>query len=960
VGREKELAAIRERLGDPLCRLLTLVGPGGSGKTRLAVESAAQALKGFRDGVHFVPLAPLESAEAVVSAVARAVGLSFVRRAGEGPPAEPRQQLLDYLRHRTTLLLLDNAEHLLPDDQRGLVALIGQVLQAAPSVKVMVTSRAALRLQSEHLFHVGSLALLQELPAPLNQWHVVASATEYSALRLFVSAAARVCPDFTLASGNLPHVARICSQVAGMPLGILLAAAWTRMLSPAEISAAITAEMPAERSGSMAPESSTLEGQGLDFLASDASGMPERHRSMRAVFDHSWRLLSERERQLLQGMSVFRGDFARGAAQEVTGATLHELARLVDMSLLQHIQAPTPMAPGPQSLLPEPLSLDFADLDEMARELGLEEWLPGTLGSSSWTEALAPQSPPAESRYEMHELLRQYAAERLSQSADRGEGVRDRHAAYYVRELQRWQTELQGPRRRRAIDEMEIEFAHLRTAWERLAQRLLVCGLDQALSAVGSFSYFSGRTAEAAALFRSAAERFEAADRIHAGTPGSSLRVWSRIQSWRCLLANQGATHLLQRALDLLDRPEAAAEDTRRERAFALWLMGMRTTTQDPKRSGRLVEHAVALFEGAGYRWEANFPMGYLSLWAAGRGRFDEARTWIERRLAICSETGDLAGVALSLTSLAGIACHQGRLDEAARTTHRALALFSRVGGRREMADIPRGSAYVLIHCGRSAECIELLDRALTTSSDLGDTFLVGSVHRHLCMAWALLGKYGRARHHGEAGLAIPRREESKWHITQALLGLGWAALGRAARSGGTEGYEAATELLQECATLSREVQERRYQSTASACLAITARALGQRDTAWKHMHQALRTAIDIRYHHSAVFALSAVSLLLADAGQVERAVELYALASRSPFVANSRWFEDAVGRHILIAAATLPPEAAAAARQRGQQRDVWATANECLGATDAHTEDEGCSAATAPTPLSTDPPHGR
>jgi hypothetical protein len=162
-------------------------------------------------------------------------------------------------------------------------------------------------------------------------------------------------------------------------------------------------------------------------------------------------------------------------------------------------------------------------------------------------------------------------------------------------------------------------------------------------------------------------------------------------------------------------------------------------------------------------------------------------------------------------------------------------------------------------------------------------------------------------------------------------VGLGWAALGDASRSGRGEGYTEAGALLQECVTLSSEVQERRYQGTAAACLALVARALGQDERAWEHLREALRTALDIRYHHPLVFALSAVSLLLADAGQVQRAVELYALASQSPFVANSPWFEDVVGQHIQAAAAVLPPETAAADRERGRQRDLWAAANEWL-----------------------------
>ncbi|HSR29272.1 MAG TPA: protein kinase, partial [Anaerolineae bacterium] len=312
VGREAELAELACLLAEPQARLITILGAGGMGKTRLALEAGAGALDGFEDGVYLVPLAPLQSAQAIVPAVARAVGLSF------SDDGEPRDQLLDHLNPRTMLLLLDNFEHLLAHptvpathghgklgDGDG-AGLVDDLLSAAPGVKVLATSRLRLNVQGEQLFHL----LGMEVP----HGEATADAGAYSAVKLFVQGARRVRPGFELAGRDQQYVARICRLVAGMPLAILLAAAWVELLSPEEIEGEIAAS--------------------LDFLETDLRDVPERQRSIQAVFDYSWNLLGERERAVFAGLSVFRGGFLREAAQAVTGATLRELKALVDKSLL--------------------------------------------------------------------------------------------------------------------------------------------------------------------------------------------------------------------------------------------------------------------------------------------------------------------------------------------------------------------------------------------------------------------------------------------------------------------------------------------------------------------------------------------------------------------------------------------------------------------------------------------------
>ena len=463
VGREAVLAEIEARLQDPACRLLTLIGPGGSGKTRLALEAAAAQLDSFAHGVFFVSLAPLDSVEAIVPTVAEALGFRFYE---EG---EPQQQLLDYLCQKTMLLIMDNFEHLLacPERRPELVegprrrdgvGLVTEILKTAPDVKILTTSRAGLNVQGERLFPIAGMDFPALTPREPKE------AAQYSAVKLFLQSARWVQPSFELTADNVNHVTQICRLVEGMPLGILLAAAWVQMLTPAEIAAEI--------------------GQSLDFLETDLRDVPERQRSMRAVFDHSWRLLTEREREVFGGLSVFRGGFTRQAAQRVTGASLRELRALVNKSLLH--RTPT-------------------------------------------------------GRYEVHELLRQYAAEKLDQSPAASEAVHDRHCAYYAAALQQWEAHLKGPRQQAALAEIEADSENARAAWNWAVERGHVEHIEQAIEGLCLFYDLRWRYQEGEAACRMAAEKLAATTSgdgpVLSAVEG--LRVLAKVMAWQSVFSRE-------------------------------------------------------------------------------------------------------------------------------------------------------------------------------------------------------------------------------------------------------------------------------------------------------------------------------------------------------------------------------------------------------------------------------------
>ena len=252
---------------------MTLVGPGGIGKTRLAIEAARQHVALFPDGVYFVPLAPVESPHLLASVIAEALSVSL------SGSENASTQLVRALRDKRLLLVLDNFEHLL--EGTGLLT----DLLDAPNIKLVVTSRERLNLQEEWVEEVAGLAY--------PRGRLTGTPEAYAAVELFVQRAQQVQAGFSLAD-NTQAVVDICQRVEGMPLGLELAATWLRVMPCQEIAPQI------ERS--------------LDFLTTAVRNVPERHRSVRAVLDHSWNLLSETERQVLARLSIFRGGFDLEAA----------------------------------------------------------------------------------------------------------------------------------------------------------------------------------------------------------------------------------------------------------------------------------------------------------------------------------------------------------------------------------------------------------------------------------------------------------------------------------------------------------------------------------------------------------------------------------------------------------------------------------------------------------------------
>jgi predicted ATPase len=300
VGRQVEQAQINHLLTKDGCRLITIAGPGGMGKTRLAhIVATEQAQPGtnFSDGVYFVPLAAVSPVASepnpLASAIAAAIGLSF---AGS---AAPTSQLLNALRHKKMLLVLDNFEHLI-----GCTPLIVELLSQSPGLKIIVTARQSLNLFEEWVFDLWGL------PYPAEDDN--SDLETFDSIRLFAQRAQRVSQSFDLAA-ELPDVARICRLLAGMPLALEMAAGWVRTITCASIVREIE--------------------HNFDFLTA-ADHVPDRQRSLRTIFDYSWQLLTPTEQTVMARLSVFRAHFTAEAAMDIAQASYPILANLVAKSLL--------------------------------------------------------------------------------------------------------------------------------------------------------------------------------------------------------------------------------------------------------------------------------------------------------------------------------------------------------------------------------------------------------------------------------------------------------------------------------------------------------------------------------------------------------------------------------------------------------------------------------------------------
>ena len=601
--------------------LVSVLGPGGVGKTRLAIQAAAEVGEQFRDGVCFVPLASVAMPEDIPQTVASHLGV-----APEGRMSA-EAALLAFLRDKDLLLILDNLEHL-----RGGLGVLAMLREQAPTVTILITSREPLYLPDEETVSLGGLEVSRKDVGS----HVASNA----AMQLFERRVQGVQPKFILSDEDREAAARICVMVEGLPLAIELAAAWVRSLGCAAVAEAIE--------------------HNLDFLGEDPE-IAGPSRSARAVLDYFWSTLSEGEQAVLRSLAVFRGGFSREIAQPVAGASPFFLDALVQKSFL-------------------------------------------TVQSSG--------------RFQMHELLRQFADRQLSLRPLEDRATRGRHAACYLALAEKAAPALRASNQLTWLDRLQLEHGNLRealdwslgnepgakTAW-RLAPTLasfwLVRGhLDEGRR-------WLGLVLESAAPER--ADFVSPEEWARALCAAATLAIGQ--SDFAPALAYLEEAESLWRGLD----NRAGQEETAR-------LMGVIALNQGNLEIARAHLETALAFRDAPNESSWN-PAALLHLGKVVnlQGDYARARILYEEYLTLASQSGDVNGMAEVRNNLAAVACDLGAYSEAIPHFEEALFLAQQLGNRHGMAKILLNMGTALRNQGTFSRAADLIGQALALFQSIGD-----------------------------------------------------------------------------------------------------------------------------------------------------------------------------------------------------------------------------------------------
>jgi non-specific serine/threonine protein kinase len=729
VGRSRELADLGQLVQQRHARLVTVLGPGGIGKSRLALELCRRLRVGagettrrvpgqdFTDGVFLVELAGVnDSPVQIVSVLAEAIGFPF------RPDAPPERQLVDYLRERRLLLLLDNCESAL-----SCVDLVQQILVRAPGVLIVATSREPLGLVAENQYVLDGMTV----PEP-----TVTNPAEFSAVQLFLDGAQRMLRGFALQPHLAPHIVGICKLVGGSPLGILLAASWVGLLGPADIEAEIR--------------------RSLAFLETENADLPARHRSIEAVCAHSWQLLSTDQQVAFARLSVFRGGFTRNAAEAVALVDLRTLASFAKKSLIR--------------------PRDNAN------------------------------------RYEMHELLRQYAERKLAANASERDQTGHRYAHYFAGLLAASEEELRSIRQSSAIKTIARDLGNIRAAWHWLLEQNDVVTLRRVAAPLNTYYERHGSCADAASTFRDAVLHLEQG---RASTDGASRKL---LGSMLCSLAyyveRQGDTAdaraLVQRALELLD------DDDPRERGLALLTAAAAARGHESaQRVIELAEAGIALLRAARDQWNLAralmlvgpwlyeggadlaradacleesmelqraiagrvllpLSLGFLGFGYVKQGRFDEGFELVHQAWRLADELHDVWSVQQCMRLLAQAERSRGRYLQAEDLARRTLAFGRAYGSDFEQSWSLLTLAEVKKDQGELEEARNLLEPLETSNG--GTELLLALVRVNAAEIAHLRGRRDEALELFHASLAMFERLKIEWAIAVALDGLGHLA----------------------------------------------------------------------------------------------------------------------------------------------------------------------------------------
>jgi predicted ATPase/DNA-binding XRE family transcriptional regulator/Tfp pilus assembly protein PilF len=647
IGREAELAVLGRLLAEPDCRLLTITGLGGIGKTRLAVELASSQQASFPGSIYYVSLASLNSPEFFVPAIAKVFKLSF------SGTDDRKEQLFNHLAAslgQARLLVLDNLEHLLvhPSKQDGedeIFDLLAQLLERVPSLKILTTSRERINIREEWVFELHGL--------PIPDSEETTQFEDYSSVTLFLQRARQQKAEFEVLPEDRPALIRICQLVEGTPLAIELAAAWVRMFSLQEIAQEIASNR--------------------DFLTARIRNIPERHRSFRAVFAHSWKLLSDQERDVLCRLSVFRGGFLRQAAAQVAGATLPVLVSLLSKSLI------------------------------LRRE---------------------------NERYDLHALIRQCALEEL-QDSGYFLATCNQHLAYFVSLALDAYHGLRSAQLAEWLSRIDQEHSNIRAAleWafmlaappERVEEGLrLVISIDRYWSARGHIREGINwverglQASEAISLTRAKALRVAGWLVNHGNDDQAAIALLQESVA----ISRQLNDELCQaNALDTLGDVAWRNGDFAKARDYYAESLELYRRGGDPSRIGLSLASAGRLH--------------------VDYGSYQEAERLLTEALPLLKSASDLRGTGYCLNALGRLALMQGEVKQAATWFRQALSLNHELGYVVDISECLHELAVVEAIAGDEHSATLLWAAATAIQKRIGFTFPIDDpIHTQAPVAW--------------------------------------------------------------------------------------------------------------------------------------------------------------------------------------------------------------------------------
>ena len=643
IGRQQERESLGDMLTDPRQRLITILSPGGIGKTRLAMEVATAQLPTFSEQVYFIQLAAFNESDSILPAIASVFNLP------SSSTEELKKRLSDYLREKKVLIVLDNFEHLMDGAPQ-----ISELLQKTPSLKILATSRERLNLQGEWTFELSGLSV----PPKLDEGKAV-----YGALQLFELHIQRMRPDIQLTGNEREAAIRICQLVDGMPLAIELAAAWIDVLSCEEIADEIE--------------------RGFDFLSSTQRDIPERHRSLRAVFEYSWKRLTEQEQDVLSGLSLFQGGFRFGAAESVLGVERAVLLSLVSKSLVRRYP---------------------------------------------------------NGRFDLHEIIRQYSVMHLKDEFD----LRDKHSKYFLNYLTKSAPMIYGADTENRVDELFKEFGNLQLAWNHAVQQKDFDALDAAVEGL-YFAYdhhgwvqdgskqsrdlITGLRSEPESrtqqIYLGRALAFAGMIIFRSGNHSESLELFEEaIQILRPLNDDSLMFRPLifcgivaavmgkyEYARKCMDEGAILAEKYKHE-----WYTAMGTFDQgyiagqvgDLDYAYERMQKGLAIWRTIGNTRFVSFALNYLSPIAIRKGLLDDAEKYLNESLSSSTNIKDPWGMGTATGRLGVIAMLQGDLPKAKRLFERSLRIFTDLGASWDIG-------WALTHLGKVAINAEEWDDAEKT-----------------------------------------------------------------------------------------------------------------------------------------------------------------------------------------------------------------------------------------------------